>query len=1059
MTDVKDVALTRQDSISRKQYAAGEWDNETQVTACLNRSPVGKCLKRWLSCGKGKFLAIRMNWVSSLMAVAILWGFAIAVIVDPATTNADFGAGKSWVSANFTWLYVGTQDIWCIFLIYLCCSRFGSVKLGNKDEKPQFDDFSWFCMLFTCGVAVGLFVFGVAEPLYYYRQPSIWHTWNYDYTLDKTGGVNNDAQRAQHALFFTAYHWGIHGWVPYILLALLNGVVSYKWNMPMTIRSVFYPLIGDHAMGLLGDLIDGLSISTTTFGVCTSLGLGVQQLSQGLQFIKNIGCSPKTNCEEAGGTWDITGYGADNCMNPEDPIATCTLEWLAGDADAYKESLMLIIGLVTIIATLSVLSGLQNGIKVLSKIAFTLGLIAMLTVVLADNTWYILNTVVQTTGYYIQYIIQVGFDCEAFQQLNFEFDYGGFTNYYWGSDKEDSVASRLAAVGLAADTTSPDCGAQFNPCDQGILFTSLAMALYSGGPKGDAASALLKSLRMSDHSIEVATTNMGKFMSFGYDMSDGGLPCSTPIYGGSPAANTTHFDPWMAEMLGTTAGSPVCAMASAAASSGNELTAAGQVLEECEAFWAAPEWPGCPQMPFADTGKWGMCSKWWMSCPLSKTYYGAHSNPMFMDWWTIFYWAWWITWAPFVGFFVAVISRGRTVREVVVGGFIAPTLWSLLWFCVFGGLAIKLQRIAEIALQVKPDWEFQQNTCREHYLTDGTPITPESKALADAGYYMIDCVWNKNNQLYYLMHQYGSHGLGEASMGLTGFLHVTLWFALVIYFLTSSDSGSMVDDMISASGMWPGYIPVWQKVFWCFTEGIVAIALVSGDDGDGSTSLKSMQAASIVLGLPYTFLLCFMVTSLYRALKYEMGDEDILKSMRFNTQIFDFLELFKPFKPSPCDPMTHLKSIGIGLFAPGFIVYKSFEKCFPELKGQNMFYAGTTQVLLICWFGLIVCGAEGAWVVAWVCMLFMFLCVAFARGEVRRKYNIWGSPLDDLFATMSVYPIVCGQMYMQVTTDGKDAPTYCACFDEIKAEMLAALDGSADAPSLVKAVEKKTSAA
>jgi choline-glycine betaine transporter len=122
-------------------------------------------------------------------------------------------------------------------------------------------------------------------------------------------------------------------------------------------------------------------------------------------------------------------------MNPEDPIATCTLEWLAGDADAYKESLMLIIGLVTIIATLSVLSGLQNGIKVLSKIAFTLGLIAMLTVVLADNTWYILNIVVQTTGYYIQYIIQVGFDCEAFQQLNFEFGRG--TNRFWGNTGDE----------------------------------------------------------------------------------------------------------------------------------------------------------------------------------------------------------------------------------------------------------------------------------------------------------------------------------------------------------------------------------------------------------------------------------------------------------------------------------------------------------------------------------------------------------------------------------------------------------------------------------------------
>jgi choline-glycine betaine transporter len=391
---------------------------EAQVKAMLDRSPMNKCLNRWLSCGNSVICGIKMNWLSSAFATIITWGFAIACMADD-DTNSNFQEGKSWVSANFTWLYIGTQDVWCMFLIYLCFSRFGGLKLGGQDEKPRYNDFTWFCMLFTCGVAVGLYVFGVAEPLYFYRQPTIWHSWNYDYAVTKVA-VQNDAQRAQQAIFMAVYHWGIHGWVPYVLLALLIGVVSFRWGLPMTIRSCFYPLIGDHALGVIGDFIDALSISTTTFGVCTSLGLGVTQLARGMQFLKDITCDEKEKCEDAGGTWDITQYGANNCFSPTEDVEDCTLAFLRPDGE-LKDALYTIIALVTLVATLSVLTGLDNGIKVLSKVAFTLGFIVLLTVTYADNTFYLLSVIVQTVGYYIQYIIQVGFDCEAFQQLGFEF--------------------------------------------------------------------------------------------------------------------------------------------------------------------------------------------------------------------------------------------------------------------------------------------------------------------------------------------------------------------------------------------------------------------------------------------------------------------------------------------------------------------------------------------------------------------------------------------------------------------------------------------------------------
>ena len=116
----------------------------------------------------------------------------------------------------------GTQNVWCLFLIYLAFSRFANIKLGAADEQPRYNDFTWFSMLFTCGVAVGLYVFGVAEPLYFYRTPTAGISWS---SVPEKTPVDTDAQRAQQAIFMAVYHWGIHGWVPYVLLALLLGVV------------------------------------------------------------------------------------------------------------------------------------------------------------------------------------------------------------------------------------------------------------------------------------------------------------------------------------------------------------------------------------------------------------------------------------------------------------------------------------------------------------------------------------------------------------------------------------------------------------------------------------------------------------------------------------------------------------------------------------------------------------------------------------------------------------------------------------------------------------------
>jgi hypothetical protein len=428
---------------------------------------------------------------------------------------------------------------------------------------------------------------------------------------------------------------------------------------------------------------------------------------------------------------------------------------------------------------------------------------------------------------------------------------------------------------------------------------------------------------------------------------------------------------------------------------------------------------------------WGRCNAYRNACPITATYYDD-SNPEFMNWWTIFYWAWWITWAPFVGFFVALISRGRTVREVIIGGFFVPTLFAIIWFSVFGGLAIKMERTAEMALQVRPDWKHAQVTCLEHYNSGGVPISPESKRLANEGYYMLTCL-PKDHQMYKLMEPYDNR---------VQFIHFFLWIGLVIYFLTSSDSGSMVDDIITASGLSAQLIPWWQKVFWCWTEGLVALALIRAGG-----ALRSLQHLSIIIGLPYTFLLCMMVPSLYRGLKREMGDKDILESKKFNTQILDFMELFNPNGGSQFSGMKHFSCILISLFCPAVPLFKCFSKVGGKVSaGALAFFA---QVLFFLWIIFHItegpahayaneyAPTKGHHVLAWVAFIFFLFIVILARLKLRVEYNIWGSYMDDLFAAMFMWPFALAQMWLAAESDNKDAPTYFASTDALEADMKA----------------------
>jgi len=340
-----------------------------------------------------------------------------------------------------------------------------------------------------------------------------------------------------------------------------------------------------------------------------------------------------------------------------------------------------------------------------------------------------------------------------------------------------------------------------------------------------------------------------------------------------------------------------------------------------------------------------------------------------------------------------------------------------------GGLAIKMQRVAEVALDVKPDVAHAHINCAEHY-AGTTPITPQSKMLAEAGYTMLACILPKDKQIYALMDAYGD---------LTNFLKFFLWIGLVIYFLTSSDSGSMTDDIISAAGLGVSKIPNWQKVFWCWTEGVVAIMLLS----NGTNASKALQALSIIFGLPYTFLLCLMVPATYRALKHVVGDKDILSSYRFNTQICDIFEFFSPNGGSPCPPGKHVSSLLTGFVAPFVAVRGGLLYVNPDRPLNALCYGAFAQFLWSAWFLLHILevAGKGMHSIAWVCFFFLAFIISIVRTDIRRKDKIWGNSLEDFFIGLAAYPFALSQIQMHAEKAGDGKKFYFESIDQLKETM------------------------
>jgi BCCT family betaine/carnitine transporter len=527
--------------------------------------------------------------VSAVMVVA----FVTLALIAPEWSRDTFLAIRNFVKSEFDWFFLGSANLFVIFALLLIVTPWGSVRLGGSEAVPDYSYPAWFAMLFAAGMGIGLMFFGVLEPVYYFGTP--WGDQPLGGELGIVDGVVADPATVeaarQMAMAATIYHWGLHPWAVYAVVALALALFSYNKGLPLTIRSAFYPLLGERVWGTWGNVIDTIAAFATLFGLATSLGFGATQVASGLTEVFGSG-----SAEE--GTRNFLGF-------------------LWGNADTSADSsllLVLIIAFITAIALVSVWRGLDGGVKVLSE--FNMGLAGLL----------------------------------------------------------------LIFVFLVGPTAS-------------------IIGDFFGG--------------LAAYAREI-------------------VPLSNPI--------------------------------------GRE-----------------------------DTG--------------------------YLHGWTTFYWAWWISWSPFVGMFIARVSRGRTVREFVVCVLLIPSLVCVFWMATFGGTAIS--QVIEGATESG----VFQNVIASY--------KPEISLFAM---------------------------LGELPLAsITSVMAIVL---VIVFFVTSSDSGSLVIDTITAGGKVDA--PVSQRMFWCIFEGAVAGVLLLG--AAGTAGLDSLQAMVISTGLFFTVVLLVMCFAIIKGLISERAN-------------------------------------------------------------------------------------------------------------------------------------------------------------------------------------------
>ncbi|MEM7070619.1 MAG: BCCT family transporter [Pseudomonadota bacterium] len=320
-----------------------------------------------------------------LAAKGMVLAFVVFTALNVELANGLYSTVRSWIEGALNWYYISAVSVMLFVCLYLMFSRHGHVRLGDDDSRPEFSNFSWFAMLFSAGVGIGLLFFGIAEPMFYFDTSQAWGYPNNPFA-DHAGFKEMSEQRAISAMRVTYFHWGFHGWAVYVIIGLCLAYFGFRKKLPLTLRSALYPVIGDRIYGPIGHGVDLLAVFGTVFGVATSLGLGVSQMATGLNHLFGI-----------------------------DPGITTQI---------------ILIVVISIVATLSAVSGVGNGIRIISEWNIWLSVVLLAYFLFGGPTQWLLGFFVSTSGDYLWNVIPMGL--QIFNTEGESSWQGGWTIFYWG---------------------------------------------------------------------------------------------------------------------------------------------------------------------------------------------------------------------------------------------------------------------------------------------------------------------------------------------------------------------------------------------------------------------------------------------------------------------------------------------------------------------------------------------------------------------------------------------------------------------------------------------------
>ncbi|MEL7834551.1 BCCT family transporter [Fodinibius sp. Rm-B-1B1-1] len=303
-------------------------------------------------------------------SVVLIFSMIVTTLVMGEQAETMFSAAQSYISNNFGWLFILSVNTFLIFSLVIAFSRFGNIRLGGADAKPEFSTMAWFAMLFSAGMGIGIMFWSVAEPIYHYLSPPM--------------APEESVEAARQAMSLTYLHWGFHAWGIYAIVALSLAFFAFNKGLPLSFRSVFHPVLGDRIEGWIGDVIDILAVLATLFGLATSLGLGVKQVSAGLNHL----------------------------------FATPDTVWL---------QVGLIVG-ITMVATLSVILGIDKGVRVLSEANIRIAVLFLVFMLIVGPTIYIMDSFVQNLGHYANNILSYSFWTESYEGSTWQ---NSWTVFYW----------------------------------------------------------------------------------------------------------------------------------------------------------------------------------------------------------------------------------------------------------------------------------------------------------------------------------------------------------------------------------------------------------------------------------------------------------------------------------------------------------------------------------------------------------------------------------------------------------------------------------------------------